>query len=579
MGAGAAGGPGARRLEALLELEALRGGAVMKRAVGEEGPAGERPAAGDLVRVAVHSCSGSGGRDLLARAGGEAVVHFVVEGKVPAARAPRGWELAVTNMAPGERAEFSLRAPLGAPPGEDDGAATPPAGGLFGRPDWGEDVELDLTLLSVTPALFVRELDEAGRWIKAVECEGGAWETPRPPYRVKLSCEVRDPAGSVRFCSPDGHPWDVTMGAGQLPEAVEAGVASMVEGERARLVCPAGALEAAVGPAALLPAVEWGPDWSPGDQVEVHLHLVRLFQVRDVLGDGALLKTRLRDGTGQFPVDCPIEDCRVRLHYSARLPGSSGPAAFDTAERSDGGGERPPPLEVTLGTGALPQALEWCVKLMVPGESARVEARPPHGYSDGDASRPAGVPEGSPVEWEVELFDFDRPTSAEDMSAAEVLAAAGALKSEGNELFQSARLPLAEARYGMALRLLDRGGFALEAEADVAAAEAVKTACHLNLAACAQKQGRFGDALRESEAALKTGPGLPKALLRRAQALTSLNEFARAAEDYEALAHAGPEWAGEAAAGGERLRRCAQRAAQQERRQFQGFLRRGADAP
>ena len=89
------------------------------------------------------------------------------------------------------------------------------------------------------------------------------------------------------------------------------------------------ALQAAVGPAALLPAVEWGPDWGLGDQVEVHLHLVRLFQVRDVLGDGTLLKTRLRDGTGQFPVDCPIEDCCVRLHYSARLPGSPGPAAFD----------------------------------------------------------------------------------------------------------------------------------------------------------------------------------------------------------------------------------------------------------
>ena len=113
----------------------------------------------------------------------------------------------------------------------------------------------------------------------------------------------------------------------------------------------------------------------------------------------------------------------------------------------------------------------------------------------------------------------------------------------------------------------------------MAAAEAIKTACHLNLAASAQKQGRFGDALRESEAALKADPGLPKGLLRRAQALTSLNEFARAAEDYEALACAGPEWAGEAAAGGERLRRCEQRAARQERRQFQGFLRRGAEAP
>ena len=438
-------------------------------------------------------------------------------------------------------------------------------------------MEVDLTLLGVTQALHVRVLDEAGRLIKAVDTEGGNWETPRPPYRVDISCAVRDPNGEVRFRSPEGAPWEVTMGAGQLPEAVEAAVSSMVLGERARLVCPVESLEATLGPASLLPAFEWAPLWGSGDQVEVELALVGLYQVRDVFGDGSLLKTRLRDGTGQFPVDCPIEDCKVRLHYSAKLPGAAGPAVFDSALVTGGGGggdAESAPLEVTLGTGALPQGLEWCVKLMVPGEFARVEAKAQHGYDTDPAGRPDGVPEGSPIEWEVELFDFDRPSSAEDMSASEVLEAAGALKTEGNALFQNSRLPLAEVRYNMALRLLDRGAFALEAEADVEAAEALKAACHLNLAACAQKQQRFGDALQASEAALKLDPELPKGLLRRAQALTSLCEFARAAADYGALAKLGAGWAQEAAAGEERLRRCEQRAAKKERQQFQGFLRR-----
>lgn len=38
-------------------------------------------------------------------------------------------------------------------------------------------------------------------------------------------------------------------------------------------------------------------------------------QVRDMTGDGAVVKRRIRDGRGEFPVDCPIEDSSVRVHY------------------------------------------------------------------------------------------------------------------------------------------------------------------------------------------------------------------------------------------------------------------------
>merc|ERR1719399_1636245 len=103
------------------------------------------------------------------------------------------------------------------------------------------------------------------------------------------------------------------------------------------------------------------------------------------------------------------------------------------------------PLGIHLMGGARPRTppaflpIAIILGILLMGEFARVEAKGQHGYDTDPAGRPDGVPEGSPIEWEVELFDFDRPSSAEDMSASEVLEAAGALKTEGNALFQNSR--------------------------------------------------------------------------------------------------------------------------------------------
>ena len=44
--------------------------------------------------------------------------------------------------------------------------------------------------------------------------------------------------------------------------------------------------------------------------------------MRDLTGTGEVTKRRIKEGVGEFPVDCPLEDCAVRVHYSARLAGS-----------------------------------------------------------------------------------------------------------------------------------------------------------------------------------------------------------------------------------------------------------------
>lgn len=39
-------------------------------------------------------------------------------------------------------------------------------------------------------------------------------------------------------------------------------------------------------------------------------------------GTGEVTKRRVREGRGEFPVDCPLEDCAVRVHFRVWRPGS-----------------------------------------------------------------------------------------------------------------------------------------------------------------------------------------------------------------------------------------------------------------
>ena len=32
-------------------------------------------------------------------------------------------------------------------------------------------------------------------------------------------------------------------------------------------------------------------------------------------GNGAVMKRRIKEGTGQFPMDCPMEDSHLQIHY------------------------------------------------------------------------------------------------------------------------------------------------------------------------------------------------------------------------------------------------------------------------
>ena len=131
------------------------------------------------------------------------------------------------------------------------------------------------------------------------------------------------------------------------------------------------------------------------DGVEYRVELISMVHVRDVFGDGFVAKRREREGFGEFPADCPLKDCRVRVHFRARLITNDETHetrktetrhqreyAYDTRLDASLGGAA---FSFRLGCGRAPLALETSIRLMIPGETSRVTLTPAsherYGYS------------------------------------------------------------------------------------------------------------------------------------------------------------------------------------------------------
>ncbi|KAM3201341.1 hypothetical protein P3L10_033704 [Capsicum annuum] len=69
------------------------------------------------------------------------------------------------------------------------------------------------------------------------------------------------------------------------------------------------------------------------DEVHFEVELVHFIQVRDVLGDGRLIKRRIHDGRGEFPMDCPLQDSLLSVHYQGFLLNEEKMVFYDKSER------------------------------------------------------------------------------------------------------------------------------------------------------------------------------------------------------------------------------------------------------
>jgi FKBP-type peptidyl-prolyl cis-trans isomerase len=322
----------------------------------------------------------------------------------------------------------------------------------------------------------------------------------------------------------------VTLGANHLPPSLEAAVSSMRPGERASVFC---ASPCAMGPAIALPEL---PPGAPHG-VEWTVELVDIVQVRDMYGDGSLVKRRTRVGTGDFPVDCPLHDCTVRIQLTTAALLPTG------LQQLDRPADAPQTLEFELGTGAQPPGLESCIRLMVPGEKAQVVAAPRHGYEatpPGSWATPPGLKTGSSVQWVVTLVGFDAPVNWHQAEVPDILADAARAKEAGVALFKQQHWALARSRFEAVAGKL--GGLrGLSAEEEVQATR-LRVSCLLNAAAAAQREGEHAAAVAHCSTVLaKLDAGSAKAMYRRGVSHIALGNWEQASADLEGSAAADPE--------------------------------------
>lgn len=479
----------------------------------------------------------------------------------------RGVELALGAFRLGERSLLRLPAHFAfAHPTAEPRGLRPPRGLSVLTPLLAE-----VELLAWGGARCVRAPPHGALVVKHLPllAEGRGLETPHAPYELVVTAEARLPAvwregaaGCLEQPQPPFLPsraLRLTLGAGQAPAALEAALSSMRAGERARVWTA----DEGCGPFSALPEL---PAATP-DGVEWTLTLSEVVQVRDLHGDGSLLKRRLAEGRGTFPVDCPLHDPSVVRARIAVFVGEGG-------ERRALG--EPAEAEWQLGLRCQPPGLEAALRLMVPGERALVSAEARHAYGAQPAGRwaaPPGLPPDCPrLQWELTLLSFTPPLNWHAASVGEALAEAERGKACGLALFAEGAWGAARDVFAqLASKLAGLRG--LE-EAEEERCVALRTALLLNAAACSQRLGEHAAAAASCSAVLdRLDAACAKALYRRAVSRTALGLWDEARADLAAAREAG---AGEDDCGRALARlKAAERAAKQEARSaLGGFLAR-----
>ena len=135
-----------------------------------------------------------------------------------------------------------------------------------------------------------------------------------------------------------------------------------------------------------------------------------------------VLKRTLQRGEGSFPIDTPMHDATVRIHYSIHAPNGPGDALYSTHntasdESTDSGAAA---AEVTTGDGLLPTGVEMAIKLMLPGERCEVLVQPKFGLATCIDGVHESAPRDQALLWKVELQSFEKEVHPEVMDADQV---------------------------------------------------------------------------------------------------------------------------------------------------------------
>lgn len=388
--------------------------------------------------------------------------------------------------------------------------------------------------------------------IKKVIDEGQGWESPREPYEVKAWISAKTGDDKVILSPKQGEPYFFTIGKSEVPKGLEMGIGTMTREEKAVIYVTSQYLTES--PLMSVAGLE---------EVQFEVELIHFTQVRDMLGDGRLIKRRLRDGKGEFPMDCPLQDSLLRVHYKGMLLNEEKTVFIDTRIDNDG-----QPLEFSSGEGLVPEGFEMCVRLMLPGEVALVTCPPDYAYDK--FTRPANVPEGAHIEWEIELLGFEMPKDWTGLDFQGVMDEAEKIRTTGNRLFKEGKFELAKAKYEKVLREFNHVNPQDDEEGKVFLN--TRNLLNLNVAACHLKLGECRKSIETCNKVLEANPAHVKALYRRGMAYMEVGDFEEARSDFEMMLKVDKSSELDATAALKKLKQKQQDVEKKARRQFKGLF-------
>ncbi|KAH1265910.1 Peptidyl-prolyl cis-trans isomerase PASTICCINO1 [Glycine max] len=389
--------------------------------------------------------------------------------------------------------------------------------------------------------------------VKKVVREGQGWESPREPYEVKAWISAKTVTGKLIMSHTEGEPYFFTFGKSEVPKGLEMAIGTMVREEKAVIYVTSQYLTESP----LMPVIEGY------DEVHFEVELVHFIQVRDMLGDGRLIKCRIHDGKGDFPMDCPLHDSLLRVHYKGTVLNEEKRVFYDTRVDNDG-----QPLEFYSGEGLVPEGFEMSVRLMLPGEIALVTCPPDYAYDK--FPRPVNVPEGAHIQWEIELLGFETPKDWTGLDFKSIMNEAENIRNTGNRLFKEGKYELAKAKYEKVLREFNHVNPQDDEEGKFFAD--TRNLLHLNVAACHLKLGECRKSIETCNKVLEANPAHVKGLYRRGMAYMAAGDFEEARADFKMMMKVDTSTESDATAALQKLKQKEQDVEKKARKQFKGLF-------
>ncbi|KAG2434445.1 hypothetical protein HYH02_012275 [Chlamydomonas schloesseri] len=201
------------------------------------------------------------------------------------------------------------------------------------------------------------KLTDDGGCVKKILVAGEGWETPEKGDEVTVHYVGTLEDGTKFDSSRDrDQPFVFTLGEGRVIKGWDTGVATMKRGEKALLICRADYAYGAQGSPPKIP---------PHATLHFEVELLSWRSVKDIVGDGGIIKSVVVEGSGWEQCQDLFE---AKVSYSARVAGSDTP--FASAED----------VAFTVAEGLLVPAVKVAVKTMKRGEKVHLKVKPEYGF-------------------------------------------------------------------------------------------------------------------------------------------------------------------------------------------------------